>query len=390
MCREGWPVWSSMRVTFKMKILFVLSTSQSPGFSRMGSERQAMGQAMALNDMGHEVVVVNILKGVIDWDYGWDVINILNCGGPKAPYILVEQMAHQLGIPVLVTPVYWPTEEVTEKMVELFNYKGEEVDEFYRENQEHFNAIASVTAMSDWVLPNAELEMEQLTKLLKATGAPVGKGIGYSVIPNAVDLENEIYPALKLDELTFSDEIEGLLHERFILSVGRIEPRKNQFNLIRAMNILWDDPANEDLQLVLMGDRGEKYWDYLKKTLKGKHVLAAPSGGAMAVMKMMLRAECHALLSYVETPGLVNLEAAALSRPIVVSDRGTVREYFKDTPGCFYVDPNDPEDIAGGLNRAMEMKEAPLLGNLVESNYNYYIVGQKLISAYRGVIKRFR
>ena len=383
--KEAGSAWPSYADHFKMKILFVLSTSQSPGYSRMGSERQAMGQAMALNDMGHEVIVVNILRGVIDWDYGWDIINILNCGGPKAPYILVEQMAKKLGIPVLVAPVYWPTDEVTRNIIDIFDYKGVDVDKFISDNRDHFSGIAPVIERADWVLPNAEAEMEQVMDLWDAGEAPK---IGYSVIPNAVDLENEIYPALKLDELTFSDEIEGLLHERFVLCVGRVEPRKNQHNLINAMNILWEDEENEDLQLVFMGDRSDKYWDYLTKTLKGKHVLSAPPGGPLAVMKMMLRAECHAMPSYVETPGLVNLEAGALSRPIVVGDRGTLREYFKDTPGCFYVDPNSPEDIAKGIKGAIEMGEAPALGELVERDYNYYTVGQKLISAYRTVIKK--
>jgi len=218
-----------------------------------------------------------------------------------------------------------------------------------------------------------------------------GEGaVGYTVIPNAVDLENEVYPALKLDDLTFSDEIEGLLHERFVLCVGRVEPRKNQYNLIKAMNILWEDPKNGDLQLVLMGDRSKEYSEYLTKELKGKHVLLAPPGGPLAVMKMMLRSACHAMPSYVETPGLVNLEAAALSRPIVVASRGSVRDYFADTPGCFYADPDDPEDIAKALKEAIEMGEAPALGELVIDNYNYDVVGEKLEAAYRAVIRKMR
>ena len=355
----------------------------------MGSERQAMGQAMALNARGHEVTVVNILNAPIDWEEGWDIINILNCGGPKGPYLLVEQMAHELGIPVVVSPVYWPTDEVTEKIIDIMGYKGIDSEKFIEDNRQHFNGIAPVVANSDWVLPNAESEMDEVIKLLGVEKIDIAKegAIGYTVIPNAVDLENEVYPALKLDDLTFSDEIEGLLHERFVLCVGRVEPRKNQYNLVKAMNILWEDPANEDLQLVLMGDRSKEYSEYLTKNLKGKHVLLAPPGGPLAVMKMMLRSACHAMPSYVETPGLVNLEAAALSRPIVVAKRGTVKDYFMDTPGCFYTDPDDPEDIAKALKEAIEMGEAPALGELVGDNYNYYVVGEKLEAAYRTVIR---
>ena len=380
--------WCTCR-HFKMKILFVTSTEYNTMYSRMGSERQAFGQALSLSERGHDVKIINILKATINWEYGWDIINILNAGGPKMPFMLVIQMARKMGIPVAVTPVYWPTDEAQEETARVLGYGEAHAEAFRREHKEHFESIAPIVLAADWVLPNAESEMQEILKLISAKKSDITQegSIGYTIIPNGIDLENEINVALDFDEdgLKFGEEIERLLFDKFVLCVGRVEPRKNQHHLIEGMNILWQD--DEDLQLVLMGDRSKDYSLYLTRALKGKHVLFTPPGGPLAVLKMMRRAACHVLLGYVESPGLVSLEAAALNKPIVISDRGSVKDYFDNYPGVFYCNPNDPESIAVAIKGAMEMKEANDLGELVRDQYNYQIIGQKLEASYLSMLR---
>ena len=57
----------------------------------------------------------------------------------------------------------------------------------------------------------------------------------------------------------------------------------------------------------------------------------------------MLEAKVNVLTSWVETPGLVSLEAAYAGCNLVVSDKGSVRDYFKNF--AFYCDPSNIKNI---------------------------------------------
>ncbi len=60
----------------------------------------------------------------------------------------------------------------------------------------------------------------------------------------------------------------------------------------------------------------------------------------------------HAHPSWLESPGLSSLEAAATGARIVVGDRGTEREYFGSDVD--YADPADPASIRAAVLRALE------------------------------------
>jgi len=199
----------------------------------------------------------------------------------------------------------------------------------------------------------------------------------YTVIPNGVDVENEILPALADDE-PFPGPIEEKLRERFILCVGRIEVRKNQHRLLQAMEEVWEE--DPDLQLVLVGEMETKYISTFQYELEGKNVLICPEGPPEAILKLMKRCQAHALVSLVETPGLVNLEAAAMGRNIIVADRGSVREYFKDE--AFYCDPLDPSSIAEAIKAAVSSREVDSLAERVRRDYSYEKIAKLTEEAY--------
>ena len=69
-------------------------------------------------------------------------------------------------------------------------------------------------------------------------------------------------------------------------------------------------------------------------------------------MRMMAGAAVHAHPSWLESPGLSSLEAAATGARIVAGDRGCEREYFG--PDVDYADPADPATIRAAVLRALE------------------------------------
>ena len=365
-----------------------ISTEQNIESPSMGSERQFLCYAKALAERGHVVSVVNVLRATPDWSIDYSVCHIVNAGGAKGAPILIAQMCKLKRIPVVISPVYWPTDEVQQAIAEKLNENPELIAEQF---VVHTHGVKDMLAEADWLLPNSEGEMDRVAELLYGDTSALYDDeidqIGYTVISNGVDVENEIDMALRLngEELLFDEKLEEMLADRFVLCVGRIEIRKNQASLIEAMKPLWEE--DPDLQLVFMGSPSSQYVKYIKGEINGKNILFCPSGPPEAVMKMIRRSSVHALISLIETPGLVNLEAAALNRPIVVADRGSVSEYFGSVPGIFYVDPFDIEGITLALREAIEMKEAPELGEFVRNTYSHTKIAGDIEAVYEKVIE---
>jgi len=357
-----------------MRVLVGISTEQNITNPTMGSERQTLGYSNALASIGHSVYLVNLLKGSPDWSIDYDVCMLINASGLKGPYILTAQLCREKGIPVLAAPVYWPTDEVQKEIMKLDGF-SEEGEALANKFSMHISGVAAMLPEADWLLPNAQLEMDQVAKLFSD-----GEEFKYRVIHNGIDVENEIMPALNDSDIRFDERLEALLHDRFVLCVGRIEARKNQGALVEAMRPLWEE--DPDLQLVLMGDRSAPYVKHIKEDLKGKNVLFCPSAPPGTVMRMMRRASAHCLLSFLETPGLVNLEAAALETPIVMSERGSVREYFGERQGVFYCEPTDIPSVTEALRSALACGKVKSLGEFVRSEYSYIRIAKNLEKTY--------
>jgi len=371
----------------KLNVLMGISTEQNIEAPSMGSERQFLCYAKALAERGHVVSVVNLLYAAPDWSVDYDVCHLVNAGGGKGAPILTAQICKLKGIPVVISPVYWPTDEAQKEIEEKLNENPVLIAERFGM---HIQGVKDMLAEADWLLPNAEIEMEKVSELMYGETSTLYEDeidqIGYAVIRNGIDVENEIDTALRLndEELLFDDSVEELLADRFVLCVGRIEIRKNQASLVEAMKPLWEEDPG--LQLVFMGSPSAPYVKYIKEEIMGKNILFCPPGPPAAVMMMMRRAAVHILVSYIETPGLVNLEAAALNRPIVVGDRGSVREYFMDLPGAFYVDPNNVNDITTKLRLALDFGDANELGEFVRETYSHAQIAHELENVYKRCI----
>ncbi|MBX3394548.1 MAG: glycosyltransferase family 4 protein [Phycisphaerae bacterium] len=121
---------------------------------------------------------------------------------------------------------------------------------------------------------------------------------------------------------------------------GAIGPRKNQLNLVRAFRELGDE------RLVIIGNPSPGSDRYLR-------AVQVASGAHVTMHNAVDHARMHAILrgakalvqpSYIETPGLAAMEAAAMGVPIVVGDLPPVREYFGELG--FYCNPNSTRSIA--------------------------------------------
>ena len=132
----------------------------------------------------------------------------------------------------------------------------------------------------------------------------------------------------------------------FVLCVGRIESRKNQLMLLKALE-------QSDLPVVLAGGGftyQPGYTDAVRVfKRKGKTLLLDKISPEM-LASAYCAAKVHVLPSWYELPGLVSLEAASYGCPIVVSDTGTTRDYVGET--AWYVDPANEQSIVNAVYAA--------------------------------------
>jgi glycosyltransferase involved in cell wall biosynthesis len=125
----------------------------------------------------------------------------------------------------------------------------------------------------------------------------------------------------------------GVRGARFILCVGRVEPRKNQLMLLLALQ-------ESDLPVVF-ADGGfmyqPEYFDMCKAfARKGRTVFTGRLSDELLVSAYRA-CRLHCLPSWYELPGLVSLEAASYGCTVIASPWGCLPDYLPD--GCISVRP---------------------------------------------------
>ena len=142
------------------------------------------------------------------------------------------------------------------------------------------------------------------------------------------------------------------LPEKFLLSVGSIEPRKNLLGLLHAYERL---PQNlkAEYKLVLVGFKGwqnKEIMEIMEKNSKNIIYLGFISDEELA--KVYNLASAFVFPSFYEGFGLPIIEAFACGTPVVSSDRSSLPEVGGDA--VLYCNPDDTQDIAQKIQTLLE------------------------------------
>jgi glycosyltransferase involved in cell wall biosynthesis len=169
-----------------------------------------------------------------------------------------------------------------------------------------------------------------------------------------------------------------LLSFPHVLHVGRIEPRKNQLSVVRAVR---------DRPVVLAGDVFDIEYYRQVRAESGPNVLHMSCVSDAVLRGLYQSARVFAFPTRLEVCGLVNLEAGLAGCRVVTSDVGGIREYCGAFP--HYVEPDDVLALQEAVARAWD---APADGfaAFVRDEYSWTNCAREHIELYEAVLRRQR
>jgi glycosyltransferase involved in cell wall biosynthesis len=177
---------------------------------------------------------------------------------------------------------------------------------------------------ADVVLPASEVEAYLYAERLRAESVP------YVVAPLGV--EDEAFAVPRPAE------------RAGVLCAARVEPKKNQAALLYALR-------DVDVDVTIVGQTNDPGYFALCRRWATERTRFIGHASRGDVLRLMAQAAVHAHPSWLESPGLSSLEAAATGARIIAGSRGCEREYFG--PDVDYADPADPSSIRTAVVRAL-------------------------------------
>lgn len=367
-----------------MKILFCVRHNfhDSPG----GAQIQIVKTIEYLKKNGVECDLTLTPYNVEYNDY--DILHLTDLTWVYDNILYLQEIKKQnfQGKKVLST-IYWPFDDYASKgapffqklIFKIFGINGFEFakalgklivkkEKIYMTGLKHSfitNQVKIVKSM-DWLLPNAESEMSALNSRLGLNQK------NYSIANNAID--TKVFEKIISNSKVTKDN-------NLITFVARIDPRKNQLNFLKSM-------MGTNYKIRFIGNSGpnsKRYFQKLKSLAnKRGNVEFISHIPQEEVFRNMLEAKLNVLTSWVETPGLVSLEAGFAGCNILVSNKGSVLDYFKNY--AYYCSPDDIEDIRNKTIEAMDNDFNEEFKVLIKKNYSWNNTAKQTFKAYKEIL----
>lgn len=219
----------------------------------------------------------------------------------------------------------------------------------------------------DFMMPSSYLELSHIAKRLHVSQTP------FRIVRFGTDVSfGDADPEPFIKKFGLRD---------FILCVGRFDGAKNQLMLLHAMR-------NVDLPLVLIGNMMDPTYTELCRRVAGPRAMMIPYLELELLKSAYAAARVHVLPSFIDTCGLVTMEAALADCNVVVSCTGNELEYFRDL--AYYCDPVDGDSIRDSVLRAYsnydrDAERRESLRRLIRDEYDREKVIEDVIGVYREV-----
>jgi len=360
-------------------VLRVLLQARSDAFANFGGDTyQFTRYRDAVKSLGCEITITTEQHPALR---GYDIYHVNTLDMPCELYQQVRR-ARNYGVPIALMPIHHKWAYVKRYYAWLAKghlwYKpfgNRRVKEFTKllscgqfgialatpwqksieDLQRYCVEVASVTLL------NAEEEGEVITQQLGVTGRDS------VLVPNGVDPPESVAED--------DEEIRGLPPVYGVV-VGRIEPRKNQLAVLRAMVPI-------GLPLVFLGARNRLYPWYYRDFLHAVGRADAVYLGNVTpkvVKAIVKKAAVSILASWFEVVPYASLDSYSMGTRVVTTERGYAQEYFGR--GVSYCAPDSESAIAAAVARELDRdQEAGMHRRFVE-RYDWEVSARRLLEGY--------
>lgn len=213
-----------------------------------------------------------------------------------------------------------------------------------------------------------------------------------AVTHNGVD-RSRFFPASPPSQINHDDGRQAVMHlglqpGEYILTVGRLEPRKNQANLIRA----WGQLGADAPPLVVVGQPDFSFDDvYRAQAETGRQVVFLDRVQDQALPALMRHARLFAYPAHAEGFGMPVIEALASGVPVVTSNTTALPEVAG--PRALLVNPGEIASIREGLRSGLALagaeREAVIAAGLAQAaQFSWDDSARVLIDHLRNALNR--
>ena len=369
------------------KPLKILFQSRSTLFSVPGGDTtQILKTKEHLEGLGLTVDISLDLRPNLD---KYDIVHVFNLMRPQDLFLQVKNAKSQ-GKIIALSTIYGPYTEFEKKaragVLKVLNQKLTITQIEYLKvlarsilNREfsmgtliyllrgHRNLQHRILKMTDIFLPNSESEMRRIEKDFST------EDLNYVTVPNAVDIAR-----FNLEEVSVEPGLKQF--ENCVLCVSRIEGRKNQLNIVRALKDL-------ECKVLFIGQPSANFKNYYDLCLYEANERMVFTGSIKHedLPKYYRVAKVHILASWMETPGLSSIEAGVMGCNIVVTRKGDAEDYFKDL--AYYCEPDDLVSIRYAVTKALEDEVNHDLRRLILKKYNWQEAAEATLRGYNMAMK---
>jgi glycosyltransferase involved in cell wall biosynthesis len=333
---------------------------QAPG----GGENQLVQTGRHLEAHGVRVRLFS------PWTDRLESARLLHLFGMSREGLELGRLARSRGVPVAISPICWYQPRAVAALEPSLARKAAGLSAWgLRSLAPAFPSWRrELLHLADVVLPNSNAEADQLAGLF---GVPLDR---VRVVPNGV------LPS-------FGTASPDSFRERwgpapFVLTVGRIERRKNTMGVIRAVGAL-------GLPLIHVGDPVPGRGDYARECRRSGEGFVTWLGKLdhddPLLASVYAAARVFVLPSWFETPGLAALEAALAGCAVAITPYGSTREYFGGLVA--YSRPHRVEEIRRAIWSCWERGSDSRLAPRVATHYLWPNVAQITAEVYDQVAR---